>query len=279
MTEIVLSDVVKRFRLPDREVTALDRVSATLASGSFTALIGPSGCGKSTLLRLIADVLPPTTGEIRIGNSDPAVARRSHAIGFVFQDASLLPWRDVLGNVRLPIEVAGKAAAARDPRALVTMVGLAGFEGARPAQLSGGMQQRVAIARALALDPKVLLMDEPFGALDEITRQRMNLELLRIWKESGTTAVLVTHSISEAVFMADTVLVLSANPGRIAHRIHIDLPRPRRLDMMRLPVFNAVENAVRAALFDDGSGDGTRDDTGDGTRDDTGGGNGTGAAA
>ncbi len=252
MTEIVLSDVSKRFRLPDREVTALDGITETFRSGSFTALIGPSGCGKSTLLRLIADVLPPSTGEIRIGNHDPAIARRSHEIGFVFQDASLLPWRTVLDNVSLPIEVAGKAPA-RDPRALITMVGLAGFEQARPSQLSGGMQQRVAIARALALEPKVLLMDEPFGALDEITRQRMNLELLDIWKASGTTAVLVTHSISEAVFMADTVLVLSANPGRIAHRIHIDLPRPRRLEMMRLPAFNAVENDVREALFDDGT--------------------------
>ena len=253
MTEIVLNDISKTFRLSDRDVTALEGITETLRSGSFTALIGPSGCGKSTLLRLIADVLPPTTGTIRIGDNDPGVARRAHEIGFVFQDASLLPWRTVLANVSLPIEVAGTTDA-RDPRALVTMVGLAGFEEARPSQLSGGMQQRVAIARALALNPKVLLMDEPFGALDELTRQRMNLELLRIWKASGTTAVLVTHSISEAVFMADTVLVLSANPGRIAHRIKIDLPRPRRLEMMRLPAFNAIENEVRAALFEDGTG-------------------------
>ena len=250
MTEIILRNVAKRFLLPDREVSALEGIELTLPTGSFTALIGPSGCGKSTLLRLVADVLRPSEGEIRIGANAPSVARRKHEIGFMFQEASLLPWRNVLGNVCLPIEVA-RVPATRDPKALVHMVGLAGFEEARPAQLSGGMQQRVAIARALALDPKVLLMDEPFGALDEITRQRMNLELLRIWKSTGTTAVLVTHSISEAVFMADTVLVLSANPGRIAHRIEVDMPRPRRLEMMRQPAFNALENEVRAALFDD----------------------------
>jgi NitT/TauT family transport system ATP-binding protein len=250
MTAITLTGVTKRFQIDTRSVTALDRVTADFPSGSFTALIGPSGCGKSTLLRLIADILPPTEGTIRIGDKAPTVARQKHEIGFVFQDPTLLPWRSVVDNIRLPAEVA-RTREVRDPRLLVDLVGLKGFENAHPSQLSGGMQQRVAIARALSMDPKVLLMDEPFGALDEITRQRMNLELLRIWKESGTTAILVTHSIAEAVFMADRVLVLSAHPGRIADRIDIDLPRPRRLDMMRDPAFNALENAVRAALFAD----------------------------
>ena len=250
MTEIRVEGVSKTFPLGKGEVTALDGLDITFPSGSFTALIGPSGCGKSTLLRLIADVFPPSDGTIRIGDHAPGIARRSHEIGFVFQDPTLLPWRSVIENVRLPLEVAG-IPPARDPGALVTLVGLSGFEEARPAQLSGGMQQRVAIARALALDPKVLLMDEPFGALDEITRQRMNLELLRIWKDTGTTAVLVTHSIAEAVFMADTVIVLAANPGRVARVIEVDLPRPRRLEMMREGAFNALENAVREALFAD----------------------------
>lgn len=248
MTEISIVGVSKSFALGKGEVQALADVSITLPKGSFTALIGPSGCGKSTLLRLIADVFAPTKGEIRIGDSPPAQARKARQIGFVFQDPTLLPWRSVIENVRLPSEVA-RVKPARDPGALVTLVGLAGFEAARPSQLSGGMQQRVAIARALAMDPKVLLMDEPFGALDEITRQRMNLELLRIWKSSGTTAVLVTHSISEAVFMADRVIVLSAHPGRVSADIYVDLPRPRNLEMMQSSAFNACENAVRAALF------------------------------
>ncbi|MCC5974910.1 MAG: ABC transporter ATP-binding protein [Rubellimicrobium sp.] len=250
MTGIVIEDVSKSFTIGKGSVQALSDITVTLPPGSFTALIGPSGCGKSTLLRLIADVLPPTSGTIRIGDKTPDTARRAHEIGFVFQDATLLPWRNVLQNIRLPAEVAG-IPAVRDPRYLIDLVGLKGFEEARPSQLSGGMQQRVAIARALSLDPKVLLMDEPFGALDEITRQRMNMELLRIWKETGTTAVLVTHSIAEAVFMADTVLVLAARPGRIAQSIAIDLPRPRTLAMMRDPAFNGFENAVRAALFGD----------------------------
>ncbi|QEW22626.1 putative aliphatic sulfonates import ATP-binding protein [Marinibacterium anthonyi] len=248
MTGIVLSKVSKTFNIGTRTITALDGIDEHLAAGSFTALIGPSGCGKSTLLRLIADVMPPSSGTIRIGDSAPDVARKRHEIGFVFQDPTLLPWRSVLDNIRLPIEVAGQPAA-RAPEELVELVGLKGFENARPSQLSGGMQQRVAIARALALDPKVLLMDEPFGALDEITRQKMNIELLRIWADTGTTAILVTHSISEAVFMADRVLVLSAHPGRVADRIDIDLPRPRALELMQDPAFNALENAVRAALF------------------------------
>ncbi|MEM1289195.1 MAG: ABC transporter ATP-binding protein [Pseudomonadota bacterium] len=249
MTEITVSGVSKRFAMDKAaDILALDDVSLTFPSGSFTALIGPSGCGKSTLLRLIADILQPSDGSISIDGEPPARARTSHQIGFVFQHATLLPWRSVLDNVRLPTELSG-IKGSRDARALIDLVGLHGFEQARPAQLSGGMQQRVAIARALALDPKVLLMDEPFGALDEITRQRMNLELLRIWRETNTTAILVTHTISEAVFMADTVHVLSAHPGRLSETIETDLPRPRELAVQLTPQFNAFENKVRTALF------------------------------
>ncbi|MGF1627419.1 MAG: ABC transporter ATP-binding protein [Alphaproteobacteria bacterium] len=260
MSRIVIDRVGKRFKIRGKAVTALDGIALTLEEGGFYALIGPSGCGKSTMLRLIADVLQPDAGAITIGGKPPREARKRHEIGFVFQEATLLPWRSVLENVRLPREIAGGPGPdAPSPEALIELVGLAGFEHARPAQLSGGMQQRVAIARALALNPKVLLLDEPFGALDEITRQRMNLELLHIWRETGTTAVLVTHSIAEAVFMADTVHVLAADPGRLAATIPIDLPRPRRLALMRRPAFDALQNRVREALF----GDEFRDDADD----------------
>jgi NitT/TauT family transport system ATP-binding protein len=247
---IVLDHVCKSFMIDRRSVKALDDISLTLANGGFTALIGPSGCGKSTLLRLIADILQPDSGTLSIDGLPPAKARLRHEIGFVFQDATLLPWRNVLENVRLPLEVAGRTAAdAADPRALIELVGLADFMHARPSQLSGGMQQRVAIARALVLRPKLLLLDEPFGALDEITRQKMNLELLRIWQETRTTAVLVTHAIGEAVFMADRVHVLAAHPGRVVASVDIGLPRPRHLALMRTAAFTRLENQVRDALF------------------------------
>ncbi|MFM7535456.1 MAG: ABC transporter ATP-binding protein [Acidimicrobiales bacterium] len=248
---VVVDHVGKRFALKRREVVALDDVSLRMQRGEFVALIGPSGCGKSTLLRLLADVAAPTSGTISIGSRSPAAARRDHRIGFVFQDPTLLPWRSVLDNVRLPIQIAGGrgVAGAASPEELLALVGLRGFESAKPAQLSGGMRQRVAIARALALTPELLLMDEPFGALDEITRQQLNLELLRIWAETGTTAVLVTHSISEAALMADRIVVLSPRPGRITEVIDVDLPRPRTLALMQEPAFFAVENAVRSALF------------------------------
>ncbi|MBB5752707.1 ABC transporter ATP-binding protein [Prosthecomicrobium pneumaticum] len=252
MSEIVIDRVGKAFEIDGKSVPALVDVSLRFEAGGFYALIGPSGCGKSTLLRLIADILAPTDGVITIGGQPPGVARRQHEIGFVFQEASLLPWRSVIDNIELPLEIAGGPVGDRPrPESLVRLVGLSGFENAKPAQLSGGMQQRVSIARALALRPKVLLLDEPFGALDEITRQRMNLELLRIWQETGTTAVLVTHTIGEAVFMADAVHVLAARPGRLVDTIEVDLPRPRRLALMQTPEFNRLENRVRAALFGD----------------------------
>ena len=231
-------------------VTALEGVDAHVAAGRFSAIIGPSGCGKSTLLRLIADVMQPTTGTVRVGGRSPAEARREHELGFVFQSPTLLPWRTVRQNIELPLDIVGRSKRPPSSAAeLIDLVGLEGFESALPHELSGGMQQRAAIARALMLRPSVLLLDEPFGALDEITRQRMNLELLRIWAETGTTALLVTHSIAEAVFMSDQVLIMSERPGRITGLVDVPLARPRTLEMMRSPAFFDCVNRVRDGLF------------------------------
>jgi NitT/TauT family transport system ATP-binding protein len=234
------------------QVIALDRATLSLPAGGFGALIGPSGCGKSTLLRMIADITLPSSGTILVGDERPSTARRAHAIGFVFQSATLLPWRTVRENIELPLAIVGKKStriAGRTPDELIELVNLRGFEDALPAHLSGGMQQRASIARALVLEPDILLLDEPFGALDEITRQKMNLELLRIWSECGTTALLVTHSIGEAVFMADTVFVMSPRPGKISMTIEVPLPRPRTLQMMGSQAFFDTVNRVREGLF------------------------------
>jgi len=199
-----------------------------------------------------SDIMRPTAGRIRVGEETPEAARRDNAFGFVFQQPTLLPWRSVRRNVELPIRIAGARSNWRGrltPAELIELVGLKGFEDALPGELSGGMQQRAAIARALVLRPDLLLLGEPFGALDEITRQRMNLELLRIWTESGTTALLVTHSIAEAVFMADRVFVMSARPGRVSGVVEVMLPRPRSLRLMRQPAFHACVNRVRDGLF------------------------------
>jgi NitT/TauT family transport system ATP-binding protein len=233
-------------------IIALEKVEMHVPAGRFAAIIGPSGCGKSTLLRLAADVMQPFAGSITLGRETPRAARHDHALGFVFQSPTLLPWRTVRQNVELPLEILGRKSARRSASSsleLIELVGLKGFENALPHELSGGMQQRAAIARALVLRPDVLLLDEPFGALDEITRQRMNLELLRIWAESGTTALLVTHSIAEAVFMSDQVHIMSPRPGRITAVIDVPLPRPRRLDMMRTSIFFDCVNRVRDGLF------------------------------
>jgi NitT/TauT family transport system ATP-binding protein len=217
------------FSTPAGPVQALAGASLTIAPREFVSLLGPSGCGKSTLLRLVADILEPTEGRIEVGGEPPGVARRRRVFGFVFQDATLLPWRSALQNVLLPLEIGGDARRGRaEALDLLGLVGLRGFEEAYPWQLSGGMRQRVAIARALVTRPQVLLMDEPFGALDEITRENMNQELLRIWQATGTTILFVTHSSPEAVFLSDRVVVLTRSPGRIKAIVDIDLPRPRR---------------------------------------------------
>jgi NitT/TauT family transport system ATP-binding protein len=245
--------VTKRFDLDDGPITALEDVSFAVVPGEFVTIIGPSGCGKSTLLRLVADIYQPTSGTIQVDGMSPRDARRRREMGVVFQDPSLFPWRDVVGNIELPLEIAGRGGRARDSGAyvgeLIRLVGLEGFEHARPGQLSGGMRQRAAIARALVLRPRVLLLDEPFGALDEITRQRMNNELLRIWSESETTAMLITHSLAEAVFLSDRVLVMSPRPGRICAEVPIDLPRPRPPDVHRTTAFFDLVNLVSDALF------------------------------
>lgn len=240
-----------RFMTERRTVTALEDVSFSVQPGGFTSLLGPSGCGKSTLLRVVADLVAPSEGQTSVLGSTPEDARRARAFGFVFQDAALLPWRTALQNVELPLEVGGRRAlapGAATPRELMALVGLAGWENSFPHELSGGMRQRVSIARALLGGPKLLLMDEPFGALDEITRDRLNGELRRIWAETGTTILFVTHSVYEAVFLAEHVLVLSANPGRVAAWEQIDLPRDRDLSIRDTAEFVTIAARLRAHL-------------------------------
>ncbi len=228
---------------------ALDGVSLDIRPGEFVSLLGPSGCGKSTLLRLVADILPPTDGTISVAGEAPAIARRRRAFGFVFQDPTLLAWRDAEQNVLLPLEIAadGRSPGARAQR-LLELVGLERFGGAYPWQLSGGMRQRVAIARALITEPKILLMDEPFGALDEITREYMNLELLRIWDATRTTILFVTHSSPEAVFLSDRVVVMGTSPGRVKLDLRVELPRPRDPAMKETVEFARHTGALRRAL-------------------------------
>jgi NitT/TauT family transport system ATP-binding protein len=227
---------------------ALEDVTLSVADGEFVAVVGPSGCGKTSLLRLLAGLIFPTSGRILFRGATLAGPRPE--IGFVFQQPTLMPWRSAIDNVALPLEVRGVPAEERRQRAhsLLNMVGLAGFEDRRPRELSGGMQQRVAIARALVYDPAVLLLDEPFGALDALTRERMNLELLRLWQERRRTVVLVTHSIQEAVFMADRVLIMSPRPGHIVAEIDVPLERPRALDAMKSPEFGSLAYEVRMAI-------------------------------
>src|SRR5580692_7401616 len=232
-----LRDVTVRFTNERATTTALDRISLSVPRGGFLSLLGPSGCGKSTLLRVVADLITATSGDIQVLGGSASAARARRDIGFVFQDASLLAWRTALENVSLPLEVGGRAKRrpGRDPRELLALVGLAGWENAFPHELSGGMRQRVAIARALVNDPKLLLMDEPFGALDEITRDRLNEELLRIWENTGATILFVTHSIYEAAFLGQQVLLMAARPGRIREVVPVPFPGPRFVALRETP--------------------------------------------
>lgn len=235
-------------------VVAVEDATFSVGVGELVAIVGPSGCGKSTLLRMTAGVIPLSRGEIRVLGQSPEACRQRRLFGFMAQDPVLLPWRNVFANVALPLEVVGSrnVDSADRVRALIALVGLEGFEKALPGQLSGGMKQRVALARTLVLEPPVLLFDEPFGALDEITRQKMNLELLRVWSRTQATALLVTHSISEAAFLSDRVLVMSGRPGRVKASIRVDLPRPRTVELMRSRELFDCTAEISEALFSGG---------------------------
>jgi NitT/TauT family transport system ATP-binding protein len=249
--DIEVAGVTRTFAVDGTDVLALRDVSLRCEAGSFTALIGPSGCGKSTLLRIIAGLERPDAGAVRIGGAVPADKCRSGSLGVAFQDPALLSWRTVRQNIALPLQVLGRNSPDARERIdrLIGLVGLKGFEDARPAQLSGGMRQRVAIARTLVTDPSVLLMDEPFGALDQILRRSMNIELQRIWMEQRSTTILVTHGIDEAVFLADRVAVMQRNPGRIAQIVAVPFERPRRPELFSAPEFHRLEDEIAACLF------------------------------
>jgi NitT/TauT family transport system ATP-binding protein len=225
-------------------------LTVTFAAGQTTALVGPSGCGKSTLLRLIAGLDAPGSGSIRIGGRTPSEVTQDAGLAVAFQDPALLPWRSVRGNIALARTLARRPPDPTGIDRLIGLVGLAGFEDRRPAELSGGMRSRVAIARCLATSPGLLLLDEPFAAVDELTRLRLNEDLPRLWQARGTTTLLVTHSITEAVLLADRVLVFSSRPARMAADIAIPLPHPRRRDLTRDPAFRALADAVQTALWD-----------------------------
>jgi NitT/TauT family transport system ATP-binding protein len=243
-----LENVTKQFGKDG--VTALQEVDLEIRPGEFVSLIGPSGCGKSTLLRVVGDLIQPSSGTVEVNGKSAAQARADRDYGIVFQDSVLFEWRTVARNIGLPLELAGWSREKRRERVqeMLDLVELTGFESHHPWQLSGGMQQRVSIARALSFDPALLLMDEPFGALDEMTRERLNLELLRIWQASLSTVIFVTHSISEAVFLSTRVVVMSPRPGRITGIVDVDLPQPRTTRTREEPRFAELIRAVRQTL-------------------------------
>ncbi len=247
-----VTGVGKDFATKKGTFTALDKVDISIPVGGFTTLLGPSGCGKSTLLRIIADIIKPTRGSVDLFGMTPAQARTDGAFGFVFQDPVLLPWRSARENVELPLQVTGVGRSERKQRAgdMLHLVGLDGFEDSAPAKLSGGMARRVAIARALVLSPRILFLDEPFNGLDELRRRQMNEEMQRIWLETGTTAILVTHNVSEAVFLSDRIIVMARNPGRVIAEQVIDLPRPRTQELTRSPEFLEYEESLTDLLSD-----------------------------
>ncbi|HZB36190.1 MAG TPA: ABC transporter ATP-binding protein [Gaiellaceae bacterium] len=248
MSVVSLQGVSKEFG--QGGVVAIEGIDVEIGEREFVSLIGPSGCGKSTLLRIIGDLIQPTRGEVTVKGKTAHRARLGRDYGIVFQDAVLFDWRTVAKNISLPLEMMGwdRRKRAQRVKELVDLVELSGFEGHHPWQLSGGMQQRVSIARALSFNPALLLMDEPFGALDEMTRERLNLELLRIWEASGSTVVFVTHSISEAVFLSTRVVVMSARPGRVVGVVDVDLAQPRTADMREEPRFAELIREVRRLL-------------------------------
>jgi NitT/TauT family transport system ATP-binding protein len=260
---VAIAGVSKVFEAAGGQTRALEDIDLTIAPGEFVSLIGPSGCGKSTLLRLIGDLTAPSAGSITINGKPARQARLDRDYGIVFQAPVLFDWRSVQANVALPLEIKGVSGEERDRRvqAMLGLVELRDFAGHYPYQLSGGMQQRVSIARALALEPSILLMDEPFGALDEMTRERMNAEVQRIWQQTGTTVVFVTHSIPEAVFLSSRVVVMSPRPGRIVRIIDVDLPRPRTDDTRETERYFALITEVRETLrgrrTDEANGDGS----------------------
>ncbi len=253
---IAVRGLAKTYLTRDGRLPALERISFDVAEGEFVAVVGPSGCGKSTLLKILAGLLPPSAGEASLRGAAITGPRRD--IGVVFQSPVLFPWRTVLDNVLLPVDVQGLGRARSTPTAveLLALVGLAGFERRYPWELSGGMQQRVALTRALIHDPAMLLMDEPFGALDAMTREHMNLELQRIWLERQKTVLFITHSIPEAVFLADRVLVMSPRPGRILEDRRVEFPRPRALDLTSSPGFGETVRRLRAQFRVRGAVDG-----------------------
>lgn len=251
MPYIELRDIAKTFPVEDGSLQALAAVSLDIERGEFVSLVGPSGCGKSSLLRILAGLSRPTAGSAMVAGNEVRAPRDD--VGIVFQRPVLLPWRRVIDNVLLPVDVAHGSRHDHAERAaeLLKLAGLAGFEQRYPAQLSGGMQQRVAICRALIRRPSILLMDEPFGALDAITREEMGVELLQIWQEVGATVLFITHSIPEAIFLSDRVAVMSPRPGRVVEVVNVDLPRPRSLRVLGEAEFGRLSTHVRT-LIDSG---------------------------
>ncbi|MBT5049741.1 MAG: ABC transporter ATP-binding protein [Rhodospirillaceae bacterium] len=247
---IAIDNVTKRFPLKGNSegILALENVSLSVGQSEFIALLGPSGCGKSTLLRLMASLDSPSHGSVTVNGEAPGAMATRHALGVAFQDHALLPWLSVRDNIALPFSLANRRTDQDSVTTLIELVGLEGFEDARPGQLSGGIRQRVSIARSLVLSPDVLLLDEPFGALDAVTRRQMNIELQRIWSRQQITTVLVTHSVDEALFLADRVLVLSARPGRIIREVVVPFERPRDPAVMRSAEFHTLVDDLTEAL-------------------------------